>query len=288
MLLLKQKPATFVNGLLGFITLGICLRWKRVCIARNNYMSCPSIWATLSALLINILLGFLPVVLHSDQPLLRSEIIPFSGVCQSGGGCIIHAGGNGGFTHWRQTALMCNRRRPAATSSRRASFSALASANSFVCFIERSNITLTHLHVSNCRVRQLQFSGIFCRWAVGNGVITVLINSPWQADDDADNQSGDNRDDSAHTSISLTVPPYEFCNQAVSHMLELTITSARQWSPDIAATVDCWRIITTINRRAAPRSLICTTQCHSVLTFRREVFQAKLLAVGIHQRERSW
>ena len=31
------------------------------------------------------------------------------------------------------------------------------------------------------------------------------------------------------TSISLTVPPaFEFCNQAVSLMLELTITSARQ------------------------------------------------------------
>ena len=41
-------------------------------------------------------------------------------------------------------------------------------------------------------------------------------------------------------SISLTVPPaFEFCNQAVSLMLELTITSARQRSPDIAATVDC-------------------------------------------------
>ena len=29
---------------------------------------------------------------------LWGEIIPFSGVCQSGGGCIIHAGGDGGFT----------------------------------------------------------------------------------------------------------------------------------------------------------------------------------------------
>ena len=68
------------------------------------------------------------------------------------------------------------------------------SANSFVFCIERSNITLTHSHVSNCRVRQLQFSGIFVALGfVGNGVITVMINSPWQADDDADNQSGDNR-----------------------------------------------------------------------------------------------
>ena len=69
--------------------------------------------------------------------------------------------------------------------------SALASTNSFVYFASScSNITLTHLHVSNCRVRQLQFSGIFVALGfVGNGVITVMINSPWQADDDADNQS---------------------------------------------------------------------------------------------------
>ena len=45
-------------------------------------MSGPSIWATLSALLINILLGF-QLFLHSDQPLSEGEIIPFS-VCQSG------------------------------------------------------------------------------------------------------------------------------------------------------------------------------------------------------------
>ena len=92
-----ETQQTFVNGLLGFITLAFILRWKRVC-AHNNCMSCPSIWATLSALLINILLGSFQLFLHSDQPLSEGEIIPFSGVCQSGG-CIIHAGGGGGFTH---------------------------------------------------------------------------------------------------------------------------------------------------------------------------------------------
>ena len=55
-MLKNRNQQTFVNGLLGFVTLFI-LRWKRVCIAHNNCMSCPSIWATLSALLINILLG---------------------------------------------------------------------------------------------------------------------------------------------------------------------------------------------------------------------------------------
>lgn len=64
-----ETQQTFVNGLLGFITLGIYTRWKRVCIAHNNCMSCPSIWAALSALLINILLGSFQLFLHSDQPL---------------------------------------------------------------------------------------------------------------------------------------------------------------------------------------------------------------------------
>ena len=41
-------------------------------------------------------------------------------------------------------------------------FSFSIRANLFVFCIERSNITLTHLHVSNCRVRQLQLWH-FCR-----------------------------------------------------------------------------------------------------------------------------
>ena len=40
---------------------------------------------------------------------------------------------------------------------------------------------------------------------------------------------------------------FEFCNQAASLMLELTITSA--CASDIAATVDCLTDITTINHR---------------------------------------
>ena len=64
-----ETQQTFVNGLLGFITLGIYTPLKRVCIAHNNCMSCPLIWATLSALLINILLGSFQLFLHSDQPL---------------------------------------------------------------------------------------------------------------------------------------------------------------------------------------------------------------------------
>ena len=68
----------------SFITLGIYTPLEaQCCIAHNNCMSCPSIWATLSALLINILLGsfscFCMVISLSE-----GEIIPFSSVCQSG------------------------------------------------------------------------------------------------------------------------------------------------------------------------------------------------------------
>ena len=56
-MLLKQKPGKHSNGLFCFITLGIYTPAGSACIALNNCMSCPSIWATLSALLINILLG---------------------------------------------------------------------------------------------------------------------------------------------------------------------------------------------------------------------------------------
>ena len=232
------------------LLLGIYTPLKRVCIAHNNCMSCPSIgnshlhcsliyfWVPSSCfcIVISLLWGW-------NNPAQRC--LPVGEAALSTPEAVVAS-----RTDW-QTALMCNRRRPAATSSRRASFSALASANSFVILHRAQQHHADASAMPHCCVRQLQFSGIFVALGfVGNGVITVMINSPWQADDDADNQSGDNRVcDSAHTSISLTVPPaFEFKNQAVSLMLELTITSARQWSPDIAATVDCLTDIT-INHR---------------------------------------
>ena len=115
-----------------FLLLGIILAGSAMCIAHNNCMSCPSIWATLSALLINILLGSFQLFLHS-QPLSPGWNNPVQRCLPVGRGCIIHAGGGGGFTRLTD-ADIANRRRPTATSSRRASFSALASANSFVYF----------------------------------------------------------------------------------------------------------------------------------------------------------
>ena len=79
-----ETQQTFVNGLLGFITLGIYTPLEaRVC-AHNNCMSFAHRYGQLYLLLINILLGSFQLFLHSDQPLSEGEIIPFSGVCQSG------------------------------------------------------------------------------------------------------------------------------------------------------------------------------------------------------------
>ena len=79
-----ETQQTFVNGLLGFITLGHLYSAGSACIAHNNCMSCPSIWATLSHCSL-IYLGSFQLFLHSDQPLSEGEIIPFSGVRQFGG-----------------------------------------------------------------------------------------------------------------------------------------------------------------------------------------------------------
>ena len=130
---IKANQQTFVNGLLQFYYFRHLYSAGSACVLLTIiawvahrygqlYLHCSLIyfWVPSSCFCIVISLS-------------EGEIIPFSSVCQSERGCIIHAGGVvASRTDW-QTALMCNRRRPAA-SSRRASFSALASANSFVYF----------------------------------------------------------------------------------------------------------------------------------------------------------
>ena len=75
-MLLKQTQQTFVNEFARFYYFEhLYSAGSALCIAHNNCMSCPSIWATLSALLINILLGSFQLFLHSDQPLSEGEII---------------------------------------------------------------------------------------------------------------------------------------------------------------------------------------------------------------------
>ena len=65
-----ETQQTFVNGLLRFYYFRhLYSAGSAVLCAHNNCMSCPSIWATLSALLINILLGSFQLFFYSDQPL---------------------------------------------------------------------------------------------------------------------------------------------------------------------------------------------------------------------------
>ena len=64
-MLLKTETQQTFKWIAGFITLGIYTPLEaRVYIAHNNCMSCPFIWATLSALLVNILLGSFQLFLH--------------------------------------------------------------------------------------------------------------------------------------------------------------------------------------------------------------------------------
>ena len=68
-MLLKQKTQqTFVNGLLGFITFRHFYTPLEARVYSPHCMSCPSIWATLSALSL-IYFWVPPLFLHSDQPL---------------------------------------------------------------------------------------------------------------------------------------------------------------------------------------------------------------------------
>ena len=92
-----ETQQTFVNGLLGLLLFRHLYSAGSACVLLTIRMSCPSIWAThLHCSLIYS--GFLQLFLHSDQPL--SEVKQScSAVSASRGGCIIHAGGGGGFTH---------------------------------------------------------------------------------------------------------------------------------------------------------------------------------------------
>ena len=119
MLLKTETQQTFVNGLLGFITFRHFIAGSVYCFI-NNCMSCPSIWATLFALSRN---GYR---VPSSCFCIWSASLwgwnnPTSGCLPVGGGCIIHAGGGGGFTHWLTDCFDVQPTTRAATSSRRAS-----------------------------------------------------------------------------------------------------------------------------------------------------------------------
>ena len=82
-MLLNRNPVNIRKWIARFYYFRHLYSAGSACVLLTHQMSCPSIRATLSALLINILLGSFQLFLHSDQPS-EGEIIPFSGVCQSG------------------------------------------------------------------------------------------------------------------------------------------------------------------------------------------------------------
>ena len=126
-----ETPAKLLNGLLGFITLGIYTPLEAQCVLLTIitwvahrygqlYLHCSLIYFWVPSCFCIVI----SLSLRWNNPVQRCLPV--------GGGCIIHAGGGSG-THWlTDCADVQPTRRPAATSSRRASFSALASANSFV------------------------------------------------------------------------------------------------------------------------------------------------------------
>ena len=65
MLLKQENPANIRKWIARFYYFRHLYSAGSACIAQC--MSCPSIWATLSALLINILLGSFQLFLHSDS-----------------------------------------------------------------------------------------------------------------------------------------------------------------------------------------------------------------------------
>ena len=136
---------------------------KRACVLLTIIAWVAQWQATLSALLINILLGSFQLFLHSDQPLWGWKQPVHAGL--SGGGCIIHAGVAGFGTHWLTDCF------DATDDDQRQHHHAehhfqLQHQLTLRVFHRAQQHRLTHLHVSNCRVRQLQFSGILSRWAL--------------------------------------------------------------------------------------------------------------------------
>ena len=74
-MLLKQKPSKHSLVVARFYYFDDLYHFDVVLL---TIIGLPVVWATLSTLLINILLGSFQLFLHSDQPLSEGEIIPFS------------------------------------------------------------------------------------------------------------------------------------------------------------------------------------------------------------------
>ena len=157
-----ETQQTFVNGLLGFITEHYT-PLEAHCVLLTIIAWVAIDMEQLYLLLINILLGSFQLFAYWSASLWGWNN-PRSAVSASRG---LHYPPEAWWLHALTDRLLwCatdDDQRQHHHAEHRFSFSIML----FVYFAWRSNITLTHLHVSNCRVRQLQFSGIFySRWAL--------------------------------------------------------------------------------------------------------------------------
>ena len=144
----------------GFITLGIYTPLGAVVLLTTNCMIAIDMGNTCTARAS----GFLPVVLHSDQPLSEGEIIPFSGVVP----VRLHYPRRryDGFTHWLTD---CFDVQPTTTSGNiitQSIISALASANSFVYFA--SSAATSRWRIMSVIAAFASFSSLafLSRWAL--------------------------------------------------------------------------------------------------------------------------
>ena len=150
----------------------ICLRWKRVCIAHNNCMSCID----MSQLYLHCSLictsEFLPVNFCEVISLSLGWNNPVRRCLPVGEAALSTPEAGGGFTHWLTD---CFDVQPTTTSGNIITQSIISSFAWLTpsCILHRAqqHHAEAHLHV-NVAIRQLQFSGIFVALGfVGNGVM---------------------------------------------------------------------------------------------------------------------
>ena len=103
----------------------LLLRWSACVLPYNNCMSCPSIWATL--FICSLIYFWVPSSCFCIVISLFLRVKQSCSAVSASRGRLHYPRRRWWLAHWLTDCFDSNRRRPAATSSRRASFSALAS-----------------------------------------------------------------------------------------------------------------------------------------------------------------
>lgn len=133
------------------------------------------------ALRADVVLQIVDLLRHCDDLLSEVEIIPFSGVSKSGAGSIAQAAGAGRSVR----GTVCVELQPTLARSNIAlklidsSFG--ISQFSGVFGIQRSDISLAHLHIFNSGVSQVEsFGGFIALVFVGDSIVSVSVDEERQ------------------------------------------------------------------------------------------------------------